>query len=323
MSSQLWGKNTQYFYQLSPENILNAIDRLGYRTTGRSLPLNSLENRVYEIEVDEGFIIAKFFRPGRWSREQIQEEHDFLFALNEAELPVVEPIKYQGESVFVLPELNIYYCLFRRQAGRLEPELNLEQLAQLGRLLGRLHNVGAQTKFKHRLELNIETMLDGNVASLLSMQVIPSDLEKSFSYICEHLKSLCLPAFATKPTTLRLHGDCHLGNILWRGDQAHLVDFDDSMTGPAVQDIWLCTRDASEREILLENYEIFREFNHNELKLIEPLRAWRFIHHANWLAKRYEDPAFQNAFPQFATRNFWEVKIQDLREQVALIQDSL
>jgi Ser/Thr protein kinase RdoA (MazF antagonist) len=322
MSTHLWGKNTQYFYELSPENILNAIDRLGYRTTGRSLPLNSLENRVYEIEVDEGFIIAKFFRPGRWIREQIQEEHDFLFALQEAELPVVAPIKINGESVFTLPDLNIYYCLFPRQAGRLEPELNNEQLAQLGRLLGRLHNVGAQVHFKHRLTLNLETMLDTNVSALTQMQVIPTDLEKSFTYICDHLKTLCAPVFAITPKTLTIHGDCHLGNILWRGDAAHLVDFDDSITGPAVQDIWLCTRDAGEREILIENYETFREFNHHELKMIEPLRALRFIHHATWLAKRYEDPAFQNAFPQFATRNFWEMKLQDLREQLALIQES-
>ena len=288
-----------------------------------------MENRVYDLGIEtsehasETNVICKFYRPGRWSKEQIIEEHDFLKSLHQSEISVIAPLEINGESLFVLPSLNIYYAFFRKEGGRSHDELNESQLAQLGRLLARLHLIGKQTKATTRVQMTPEVYLNQNLQCLLDLNVLPFELEASYKRIVLQLLEKILPLFENVGLQ-RIHGDCHLSNIIWQEDTALLIDFDDMVMGPPVQDIWLLVpgqdSDAEyKRQILLDAYEVFLEFDHSSLKLIEPLRAMRYVNFATWLSRRADDPAFKRTYLHFYQHNFWEQEIENLQEQLLLI----
>jgi len=339
LSNHVWGNgDTQFFYSLTPEVILNSIETLGLEVTGRCLTLNSMENRVYEVEIEiapelitkpsDKFIIVKFYRPGRWSKEQIQEEHDFLLDLKENEISVIAPLLFDNKSIFKLADYEIFFSLFPKQGGRIPQEMTIEQLEITGRLLARMHNVGASRKSSHRLNINTQTFGEKNLAFLLDNNFLPIHLAKSYEKLVLDICNLSQPLFE-KVTTHRIHGDCHLGNIISRDNEGmFLIDFDDMLVGPAVQDIWLVVpgRDQyalQDRAILLEAYESMRDFDYSSLKLIEPLRTLRYIHFSSWIAKRWDDPAFKNAFSHFGDSGYWEIQVNDLQEQYNLINANL
>jgi len=338
MSKFAWGENkTEFFYALTPDRILDAIEEsTGYRCTGRSLALNSMENRVYEIEIvldqpaatpSDRFIIAKFYRPGRWDREQIQAEHDFLNDLIENEIPAVAPLKFKdGQTIHQLDESNIFYTVFPKIGGRSPYELTDTDLQIVGRLLARMHNVGAAGKAPSRVKLSPETYGLGSLNFLLKNKFIPPEMEPGYKALVESICQISSPWFA-QASYQRIHGDCHLGNLLQGSNGFFWVDFDDMVQGPCVQDLWLLIPGRDEYSqaqwrVLLEAYETMRPFNHAELKLVEPLRALRFVHFSAWIAKRYEDPAFQRSFPDFGSQQYWQIQTQDLREQLGIIQES-
>jgi Ser/Thr protein kinase RdoA (MazF antagonist) len=316
------------FFRLTPEAILDAVDEIlhaaepGLRTTGTAMALNSLENRVYDLELeDDSHIVTKFYRPGRWSREQIQEEHDFLFALAESEIPVVAPWSVGGESLFETPD-GMLFTIFPKVRGRLLDELDPERLRTLGRYIGRIHNVGERFTFRHRLRLSAENWGWKSLDYLLDSGLVDEVYRARYEMVCEHLLGRAGQALNGLPG-IALHGDCHLGNTLWQQDSPFFLDFDDAMTAPAVQDIWMVVRGRGpeaerDRALLLEGYEKFRPFDHATLRLIEPLRALRMIHYSAWIARRWDDPAFKKAFPLFATPRYWEEEIQALQEIQAL-----
>jgi Ser/Thr protein kinase RdoA (MazF antagonist) len=339
MANYVWGENeTQFFYQLDPELVLKAIESLGLKTTGRCLTLNSMENRVYEIEIDipdsqiesEGqkFVVAKFYRPGRWTEEQILDEHQFLKDLEEGEIPAVGPLEFKGKTLFKLQEHNIYYTVFPRKGGRAPYEMTEEQLQMMGRLLARLHNVGANREAKHRLHITPESFGQQNLDYLIKEHFIPRHLKESFISVFSQIKSLITPLFENK-IQHRIHGDCHWGNIIWRDQEGpSFIDFDDMLVGPAIQDIWLVVPGEDEyalrdRRILLEAYDSMRTFDYSSLKLIEPLRTLRYIHFAAWIAKRSKDPAFQTNFPHFYEASYWDNLLTDLTLQLSKIKASV
>ncbi len=333
-SNKVWGTGeTEFFYQLSPDVILDHIDKLGLKTTGRCLALNSLENRVYEIEIEndaaktasERFVIAKFYRPGRWSREQILEEHEFIFDLHDAEIPVIAPLKFDGESLFETEGNKLFYCLFPKRGGRNPDELNDSMARNLGRLLGRIHLIGRKKPFKHRLALTPETYGSANLDSLLSMSVIPEAFKNGYESLASQFITLIKPHFENVPRQ-RVHGDCHWGNILYtETDGFFFIDFDDVVSAPVAQDLWLIIpgRDQEAlrlRELFLESYALWSDFPRNQLKLIEALRGLRYLHFDHWIAKRWQDPSFPQAFPHFNTERYWGERINDLREQISLCE---
>jgi Ser/Thr protein kinase RdoA (MazF antagonist) len=322
-----WGNSdTQYFYELNPDRILDAVDHLGYRCTGRCLALNSMENRVYEIEIDDpnsesglSNVIAKFYRPGRWSFEQIQQEHEFILDLQEADISAIPPLRSsQQQTVHLMEDSKIFYALFPRQGGRNPEELQDDQIKRLGHLMARVHNTGAQKKAPARLQLDPETYGLNSLDYLLEQESIPEDLECRYANVVEDICDASQALFDSAQTQ-RIHGDCHRGNLLWRMDQLYLVDFDDMVNGPCIQDLWLLLpgRDAEsqrQRDLLFRTYNEIRDFDFHSIQLIEPLRALRYIHFSAWIAKRWSDPAFPLAFPLFGTRNYWLEQIQDLEE---------
>jgi Ser/Thr protein kinase RdoA (MazF antagonist) len=327
---------TRQFFALTPDTILEAVERAGFDCTGRCLALNSMENRVYEVEVEtdgelsnpsERFRVAKFYRPGRWSREQILEEHQFLLDLAERELPVVPPIQDSaGETLHEAGELGIYYALFPKAGGRTPQELSDEELLMMGRLMARVHNVGAIRTALHRLAIGPATYGLENLDYLLSSDSLPSDLRSPY---VEAVKTLCdeISPWFEGVATHRLHGDCHLGNVVWGSDGPRLVDFDDMVRGPAVQDLWLMIPgrdDYANRSLalLLEGYEQMRPFDRSTLRLIEPLRTLRLIHYSAWIARRWEDPSFKAAFPQFGTHGYWREQLGDLQDQIRYIRQA-
>ncbi len=334
-----WGnKETEYFYKLTPEAIMDAVEYFDLRPTGRTLPLNSMENRVYEIEIEnpdaktpsENFVISKFYRPGRWNKEQIQEEHDFLNDLIKAEIPAIAPIMHNGESVFTHKETGLLFCLFPKKGGRHKDELQDEEIEILGRTLARLHTVGKQKVASHRVQLTPKTYGEGNLEMILEADVLPNHLRETYTNYVNQIVSLSSPLFEGRELQ-RIHGDCHWGNVLWDlGSEVakpFFVDFDDMVRGFPVQDIWLLIpgrdREAmSQRNLLLGAYDEIAHFDYSSLKLVEPLRTLRYIHFTAWITKRWEDPSFKNAFPQFGTEAYWETQTADLREQIGLIQDS-
>lgn len=320
---------TQFFFQLTPEKVLEAVEALGVRCTGRVLALNSLENRVYEVELDidptpEGgrwdtYRVVKFYRPGRWTREQIVEEHQFLKELASVEVPVVVPLPFpNGETVAEVPGAGIWYAIFPKVGGRILDEMSDAELRQIGRLIARMHNVGTTGRFQHRLKLTTDTYGHANLAFLKDQKLLPSSVEGYYLGIAERILRTSEPWF--KETAVqRIHGDCHIGNILWHSQGCYIVDFDDSLEGPCVQDLWLLTpgRDAAAdklRQTILEGYEMMRPFDHSSLRLIEPLRALRMIHFTTWIAKRYEDPAFKQVFVDYGSERYWREQLIALQE---------
>ena len=335
MSNYVWGdQETQFFYQLGPETIFEAIESLGFEVTGRSFALNSMENRVYEIEIEsdssvstDHFIIAKFYRPGRWTKEQIRDEHLFLRELADVEVPVISPIEINGETLFEVPNQKLFFCVFPKQGGRAPQDMNTELLEILGRLLARMHNVGAANKSNHRAMITTETFGKKNLDFLLDSKAIPPQYENLYRDVVEQICHVSAPLF-DQIETHRIHGDCHEGNIIYREDRGpFFVDFDDMLVGPAIQDIWLVVPGddnvaRSDREVLLEAYETMRPFDRRSLTLIEPLRSLRMIHFAAWMTKRWEDPAFKVAFPFYGTDDYWSTQVKDLTLQLEKIKNA-
>lgn len=320
------------FSDLSPDLILDAVDEAlqsaGLRTDGRQLALNSYENRVYQVGIEDSApIIAKFYRPGRWSDEQILEEHAFALELAEAEIPVVAPSIIGDRTL--LQHGGYRFTLFERRGGR-APELDdPDTLEWLGRFLARIHNIGATRIFAKRPALNISTFGEEPREWLLANDFIPANIREAWMAATEQSLEGVRAAFerAGDVANIRLHGDCHGGNILWReGEGPHFVDLDDSRMGPAIQDLWMFLsgdRAAMTRQLsdVLAGYEDFREFDRRELHLIEALRTLRLIHYSAWLARRWDDPAFPMAFPWFNTQQYWQDRILELREQIAAMQE--
>ncbi len=315
------------FDSLSPDLLIDAVESLGFVSDGRFLALNSYENRVYQIGIeDETPMIAKFYRPGRWSREQILEEHEFCYELHEQELPVVVPWRNsQGGS------LNSYgdftFALYQRKGGR-APELdNLDNLFILGRLMGRIHGIGATKPFKYRPQLDSQGF-GWDSYKLISEQFIPDGLRLAYdSLALDILKKIeQILADYGEITRIRVHGDCHSGNILWRDDNPHFVDFDDARMAPAIQDLWmLLSGDRHEQTLqmaeIVEGYNEFYTFDMRELRLIEVMRTLRIMHHSAWIARRWSDPAFPMAFSWFNSPRYWSEHILELREQLAALNE--
>ncbi|GAB1256126.1 serine/threonine protein kinase [Aurantivibrio plasticivorans] len=313
---------------LTPEAILDAVESQGFVSDARILGLNSYENRVYQIGIEgEQPIIAKFYRPERWSNEQILEEHQFIQDLAELEIPVVAPLTNKaGETLF--ESQGFRFALFPRQGGQ-APEIdNLDNLVVIGRYLGRIHAAGAKTRFKHRPSIDVRSFGEDSVAFLLSTPgFIPDELRESYTSLTRHLLDAIQEQFAkVSYQPLRLHGDCHIGNVLWRDERPHFVDFDDARNGPAVQDFWMLLSGEREQQIIqinkiLDGYYQFYDFDPIELNLVESLRSLRLMYYAAWLARRWSDPAFPHNFPWFNTQRYWSQHILELREQMAAMNE--
>ena len=312
---------------LSPDMVLDALDSVGLRSDGRLLALNSYENRVYQAAMEEGApVVVKFYRPGRWSDAQIREEHAFVAELAEREIPVVPAMALDGDTLRHFG--GFAFAVFPRHGGR-APELeDRDTLEWMGRFLGRIHAVGKLQPYAVRPALDIDTFGIAPRDFLLSHDFIPPELAAAWqSVVGQALDGVrgCYER-AGAVGMLRLHGDCHVGNVLWTGDGPHFVDFDDSRSGPAVQDLWMLLsgeRADMVRQLsdLLAGYEDFCDFDPRELNLIEALRTLRLIHYSGWLASRWDDPAFPAAFPWFNTQHYWQDRILELREQVALMAE--
>jgi len=315
------------FAGLTPDVLLDAVESLGLRASGSLLALNSYENRVYQLGMEDGPpLVAKFYRPGRWSDAQIMEEHAFSLELAEREIPVVPPMLFGNASLHHYQDFR--FALFARRGGRV-PELgDSNTLEWIGRFLGRIHALGQVLPYQFRPTLDIRSFGEEPVAYLLDGKVLPADLHEVYRGVAAQALDGVRRCFERAGTVqqLRLHGDCHNGNMLWTDDGPHFVDFDDSRMGPAIQDLWMLlsgTRDEQSAQLadVLAGYEDFCDFDLRELYLLEGLRTLRLLHYAAWLARRWDDPAFPVAFPWFAQPRFWEEQILSLREQIALMDE--
>jgi len=312
---------------LLPDVVVDAVESLGLLSDQRIFPLNSYENRVYRVGIEDGPpCIAKFYRPERWSLAAIQEEHNFTFELKEQDIAVVCPTLVNGQSIH---EFNGFkFALFPMQGGY-APELEQpDTIYRIGLTLGRLHAVGATKVFDHRPNISIDRLGRNSQAFLQENDFIPLSLESAYRTLTDDLIELRHQRWDEHPSDfIRLHGDCHMGNILWRDDKPHLVDLDDCLMGPAIQDIWLLlTGDRAQQTSLLsefvEGYEEFHTFEPRQLHLIETLRTLRMMNYAAWLARRWQDPAFPMHFPWFNTERFWSQHILELREQLSALQEA-
>lgn len=326
------------FFSLTPDKILDSVEKWGVRCTGRSLALNSMENRVYEVEIEideaavkspsDRFRVAKFYRPGRWTREQILDEHRFLLDLAANDIPVITPLTLPGtdETLSNFGE-EIYVALYLKAGGRIPDEFDKEGLRRMGRLIARMHSVGASREASSRLRLTPKTYGEGNLKFLLESDHMPSDIRPYYKEMVERVLQTITPWFEGI-TTHRIHGDLHLSNIVWGSDGPRLLDFDDMVVGPPVQDLWLLlpSRGKEGQEYLdamLEGYESMRHFDRSTLRLIEPLRTLRFIHYAAWIARRWEDPSFKRTFDNFGSIGYWKEKLSDLQEQLEFIHSGV
>lgn len=314
------------YYRLGPDEVLHAVESTGLLTDGRLLPLNSYENRVYQVGIEAELpLVAKFYRPGRWSDEQILEEHRFSMELAEAEIPLIAPMAIGGATLF--RHAGFRFALFPRQGGH-APELeDRDTLLWLGRFIGRIHAVGRAAAFDHRPALTPERFGQDSIRTLLDGGWVPPHLHEAFETLTRDLMESISRAWAAAGdfSRIRLHGDCHPGNLLWR-DGPFFVDMDDCQSGPAIQDLWMLLsgdRHEMARQLgdILEGYHQFCDFEFRQVPLIEALRTLRMLHHAAWLARRWEDPAFPIAFPWFDQARYWENLVLDLREQAAAMQE--
>lgn len=318
--------NPHPFETLTPSFILDAIEGQGYWSDGRSFPLNSYENRVYQVGIEDAEpLIAKFYRPGRWTDAQILEEHAFSFELAEQELPVVAPIVKDGQSLFHAGGFR--FALFPRKGGH-APELdNPDNLYILGRLLGRMHLIGATRPFEHRPSIDVKSY-GHDSAAFVSEHFIPMELKTSYDTLTRDILKLIEDKVSQVGDVrqIRVHGDCHGGNMLWRDDAPHFVDFDDARMAPAIQDIWMLLSGSRSEQLaqlseVIDGYSEFNDFQLKELQLIEVFRTLRIMNYAAWLARRWEDPAFPHSFTWFNTIKYWSEHILELREQFAALQE--
>lgn len=317
------GHPTDLFLSLTPERVLAAVEAGGLQCNNLCYPLNSFENRVYEVELTDGSrVVAKFYRPGRWNESQILEEHRFLAQLDEADLPVCTMRPFpDGASLKQID--NIYYCLSERRGGRAPDELNAALTYRLGMLVGRMHNVAAADPGSNRRPVDGEHFVRQPLTWLEEHRSIPPALEGRYfgaaHRIAEHADRLL-----AQTDVHRIHADLHLGNVLLRDDRFNLLDFDDMAPGPAVQDLWLALPGRDEetlrlREVFIAGYERFRLFDRSSLRLIEVLRGLRLVRYAVWLARRWHDPAFRAGWPHFGTFEYWEGETRDLEDQLEVV----
>lgn len=315
---------TDLFLSLTPEKVLAAVEAGGLKCNPVCYPLNSFENRVYEVELaDRTRVVAKFYRPERWTEAQIQEEHQFLEDLAADELPVCTMRPFPGGGTLRRIE-NIYYSLSDRRGGRAPDELDEAGARRLGMFVGRMHNIAVQRESRHRVRLTADTYIREDLDWLEDHDVLPRHLRDRYFDAALAIATIADRRLAGVPVH-RLHGDLHLGNILFRDNLLRVLDFDDMVVGPAVQDLWLALpgRDPETerlRERFLEGYIQFRDFDRSTLSLIEILRGMRVIHYAAWLSRRWHDPAFPRAWPHFGTPEYWERETSDLEEQLAVIR---
>jgi Ser/Thr protein kinase RdoA (MazF antagonist) len=318
---------------LTPDVVLDALERVALRGDGRMIALNSYENRVYQVFMEEGPpVVVKFYRPARWTDAQILEEHAFVAELAEREIPVVAPLA-MGSDTSGGRTLNEHagfrFAVYPRRGGR-TPELeDPDTLEWTGRFIGRIHAVGAMTPFVERPGLGIGSFGVEPRDWLLAHDFIPSDLVPAWTSAADRALDGVRRCYerAGDVRTLRLHGDCHAGNVLWTDDGPHFVDFDDSRMGPAMQDLWMLLsgdRASMTKQLadVLAGYEDFFEFDRRELHLVEALRTLRLIHYSAWLARRWDDPAFPAAFPWFNTQRYWQDRVLELKEQIALMDEA-
>ena len=313
---------------LSPELVIQAVESLGYLSDARIFPLNSYENRVYQVGIEEeNPVIAKFYRPNRWTDEQILEEHQFSQMLNQLDLPVIDPIASAGKT---LHEFEGYrFSISPRMGGQAPEPGDFDQLYRLGRLIGRIHAAGREINFQHRTELSIDLYCTTASQFLLTNDFIPSHLVQPFESLIETLTNKLQQQFAgvNNLKMIRTHGDCHIGNILWNRDSGPwFVDFDDCIMAPAIQDLWMLLEgdrrsQTAQLSELIEGYEEFCSFNRAEISLIESLRSMRIIHYAGWLAKRWDDPAFPKNFPWFNTPTYWDTFLGEIKEQLLVMEE--
>lgn len=314
------------FTSLTPDLILDGLDSIGCYAESGLLALNSYENRVYQFQDENGDkLVTKFYRPQRWSLAQIQEEHDFAFELADSEIPVIAPIKIDGQSLFEFQ--GYHFALFPCRGGRIFEVDNLDQLEWMGRFVGRIHAMGASKPFQHRFSINTQEMLVDAKAIIEHSGFVPNSLTLPFFTVLDQVIEIAQQQYHPK-NTIRLHGDCHAGNILWRDDHGpHFVDLDDCRQGPAIQDLWMMLSGDRQQQILqmdtmLMGYEEFCSFDTSELALIESLRTMRLVNYIAWLSKRWQDPAFPHNFPWFNTEKYWEQQVLVLKEQHAALHQS-
>jgi Ser/Thr protein kinase RdoA (MazF antagonist) len=328
------------FEQLSPEVVLDAVDSLGFQTDGRLLALNSYENRVYQVYVDsacnsasaalqlgadQNRLVAKFYRPQRWNEAQLLEEHGFAQELVEAEVPCVAAMNLDNHTLH--RHHDYWFALYPCKGGR-APNLEDEAVLEwIGRFLGRIHAVGARKPFRHRQRHDAKTLGSEAFEWVAASGFVPHELDQAWHSIAQQALNLVSETLAQVQDTIRLHGDCHVGNILWQEPGGpHFVDLDDCRQGPAVQDLWMLL--ASEPEIasvqlkaILKGYHQFFDFDRAQLRWIEALRTLRLLHYSAWIGRRWDDPAFKRAFAWFDSPRYWQDRILELREQVALMQE--
>jgi Ser/Thr protein kinase RdoA (MazF antagonist) len=337
MTDSVFGaEQTRYFFDLGPMEIIEAVESAGHRCTGRSFPLNSYENRVYEVEIevdnpatryDERKII-KFYRPARWTESQIRDEHEFIAELKEDEIPAIGPEVFaDGDTLHKTASGDLWFTIYPKIGGRSTPEMSDMQLEWIGRLVARLHSVGARRSDVSRLALNTDTYGRANLEFLLSHDWVPRHYRDRYETVVNEICSLG-ERLLSPLESIRLHGDCHHGNLLWDESGPFFLDFDDMVTGPPVQDIWLLLtgRDAEARRqlnVLLDGYEQIRPFDRTSIRSIELLRSLRLIHFTAWIARRWQDPAFPRIFPHFNSEKYWHEQTHDLEEQLPLVRDSL
>ena len=320
------------YEHLTPDVVLDALSSVGLHGDGRLLALSSYENRVYQVQLEDPYegnasVVAKFYRPGRWSDAQILEEHSFSAELMAAEIPAVGPLALAGRTLN--EHAGFRFSVSPRRGGR-RPELDdAEVLEWIGRFLARIHTVGASRPFDSRPALDVQTFAIEPRDWLLAHDAIPLDVQGNWLKLCNEAIAMIEAALQDHPVRrIRLHGDCHPGNILWTPDQGpHFVDLDDACTGPAVQDLWMLLsgeRHERTRQLgaLVDGYEQFREFDRGELALVEPLRTLRMVHYSAWLARRWDDPAFPPTFPWFGSSDYWQGQVQMLEEQLEAMAEA-
>ncbi len=328
-SGTIWGAKTLYFNELSPDSILNAAERYGFKVTGKVISLNSLENRVIEVELEKKReietsaeaahqIVMKFYRPGRWTREQILEEHSFLLNLAQYEIPIIAPLVIDGESLFFDEKLSLHFAFFPKILGRLKDEYTKEEAEQAGRLIGRIHNIGKLSVFNHRVTFSPETLIRDNLAYMRAEPAAPFDSFKYYLDVYEQFLPQFLARFQNQKNQ-RIHGDFHRGNIIWTSAGPYILDFDDSVNGPIEQDLWLLIpgidhESVELRDSFLDEYRTMTGTEIIQQSLFEWLRAMRTFHFNAWISRRIEDQSFSRMFPYFKQQSYWDQQYNDCRQ---------